>query len=337
MLLNIDTRSKHVEKRPAKRLNDFGFNELDLQRVLFGSLDRLFPEEELLLVMQSRAWQEEPDLMALDRDGNLFIFELKAWESDSSNLLQVLRYGQIFGSFTLEDLDERYRNDPDMPALAEAHAEKFGVVLDPGAFNRKQVFVTITNGLDYRTREAVQYWRSASLDVRPWIYRVYAGDGNDMMLELAPFRVHDNPYEDLAEGYYIHNTNFNNDPADHDNMLAEQKVASYFAPWKFKVERLAKGDYVFLYQSGVGIVAIGVADGRLRKSAYQGDAKYASEEYAMKLDLFQRVSPPMSAAEIKKIAETDYRFLQTQFAISAEAGSKIRRVLHETNRLQSIP
>jgi hypothetical protein len=33
--------------------------------------------------MQSRRWREEPDLMAIDKNGSLFIFELKAWEPES--------------------------------------------------------------------------------------------------------------------------------------------------------------------------------------------------------------------------------------------------------------
>ena len=42
-------------------------------------------------------------------------------------------------------------------------------------------------------------------------------------------------------------------------MLANHKAAAYFDPWKYKIERLAKGDVVYLYQSAVGIVAMGKA------------------------------------------------------------------------------
>jgi hypothetical protein len=41
---------------------------------LYGVTTRLFPDDELVLLMQSRSWQEEPDLMAVDKDGNLYIF-----------------------------------------------------------------------------------------------------------------------------------------------------------------------------------------------------------------------------------------------------------------------
>lgn len=53
--------------------------------------------------------------------------------------------------------------------LKDAHKAKFEVAVDEEQFNRDQVFVVMTNGLDVKTREAIQYWRSRQLDVRPWI------------------------------------------------------------------------------------------------------------------------------------------------------------------------
>ncbi len=104
MLLSINTTTRFAERKRTERLQSFGLDERALQAVLFDSLDRLFPDDELVLLMQSRSWQEEPDLMAVDKDGHLYIFELKAWESHSSNLLQVLRYGQMYGGSRYSDL-----------------------------------------------------------------------------------------------------------------------------------------------------------------------------------------------------------------------------------------
>jgi hypothetical protein len=110
MLLKIGLKTGLVERVRSEKLRTFNVTERDLQNFLFRSLDRLLSDEELLLIMQSRLWQEEPDLMALDKDGRLYIFELKAWESQSQNLLQVLRYGQIYGSHTYDDLQRIYAN-----------------------------------------------------------------------------------------------------------------------------------------------------------------------------------------------------------------------------------
>ena len=105
MLLKVDPKSRIATRVTGQRLRDFGLDERDLQDILFHSLDRLLPDVELLLIMQSRRWQEEPDLMAVDKAGQLYIFELKAWESRSENVLQVLRYGQIYASRKVIFLD----------------------------------------------------------------------------------------------------------------------------------------------------------------------------------------------------------------------------------------
>ena len=334
MLLSIDKTNHLAQKKTGSQLMAIGLDERSLQDILFQTLDRLFPDDELILLMQSRRWQEEPDLMAVDKNGYLYIFELKAWESHPSNLLQVLRYAQLYGPSKYSDLDAWYKKATDpSQALNSAHAAKFGTDLAEEAFNPKQVFVVMTNGLDYKTREAIQYWRSCGLDIRPWVYRIYEGQPNEILLEISAFRVEDDPYEDIAEGYYILNTNISNDETDHDDMLANHKAAAYFDPWKYKIERLAKGDVVYLYQSGVGIVAMGKANGKLVKAPYQGKAEHPDEEYFMKLLDFRKIDPPMIAADIKKVTGVDYRFMQTMFGLDAEAGKAIRQFMIDTQRI----
>jgi hypothetical protein len=179
----------------------------------------------------------------------------------------------------------------------------------------------LTNGLDFRTRQAIQSWRRAGLDVRPWVYRVYATGDDTFLLEVARFAVEDNPYEDARAGFYILNTNYGNDPADHEDMLKNKKAAAYFAPWKLKIEQLSRGDTVFLYQSGVGIIAMGRASGTLQKAAYQGDPKHAEEEYFMALDRFQRIDPPVPAAKIKEVTGANYVFRGTMFSMDADSAA----------------
>ena len=331
MLLSINTKTGYAERCRTEHLQSFGLDERGLQEILFKTLDRLFPDDELVLLMQSRQWQEEPDLMAVDKDGDLYIFELKAWESNAANLLQVLRYGQIYGASKYGELDAWFKKSTaESQSLKTAHAAKFGIELAEEDFNRRQVFVVMTKGLDYRTREAIRYWRSCNLDVRPWVYRVYKGGPDAMQLEMSAFRVSDNPYEDIAEGYYILNTNFRNNPLAHEDMLKNAKAAAYYDPWKFKIERLNKGDTVFLYQSGVGIVAFGEADGKLKKALYDENP---DEEYFMKLNNFHCLSRPLTAAEIKSITGIDYVFMATMFGLDADSGKKIRKFLHDDARI----
>ncbi|HFD33439.1 MAG TPA: hypothetical protein ENJ28_12125 [Gammaproteobacteria bacterium] len=324
MLLKVDIKAKLAERIRGVSLQTFGLDERAFQDILYRSLDKLIPDDELLLLMQSRQWQEEPDLMAIDKEGKLYIFELKAWESRSENILQVLRYGQIFGSYKYEDLNRLYRKfENEGRSLAESYKAIFGQGLAKEKFNNSQVFVVMTNGIDYKTREAIQYWRQQALDVRPWIYRVYKDTNSDMLLEISTFTSIDNPYEDISEGYHILNTNIANSQDDHESMLKEKIAAAYFSPWKHKIENLEKGDVVFLYQSGVGIVAVGKASGKLRIRNYHNDQKHIDEEYFMKLNQFHLLGYPMSAAEIKEITGVNYRFMSTMFSVDAESGKKL--------------
>jgi hypothetical protein len=329
MLLRVNARSHVADRVSGKDLKSFGLDERGFQKILFRSLGRLLPDEELLLISQSRDWQEEPDLLALDERGRLFIFEIKAWESRSENLLQALRYGQIFGTYDYASLDELFHKfDETGRSLKAAHHATFGVSIDEGDFNRDQAFVILTNGLDFKTRQAIQYWRQAKLNVRPWVYRVYpdAENREGFLLEMARFSAEDNPYEDAKAGFFLLNTNFANNHADHEDMLTNRKAAAYYSPWKQKIEQLSKGDTVFLYQSGVGVVAVGRASGNLRKAPHDG---HADEEYFMALEHFQLVDPPIPAAKIKEITEANYVFRGTMFSMDEESGNRLFRFLQE--------
>ena len=75
-----------------------------------------------------------------------------------------------------EQLDQMFRAFyTGKKSLKEAHQATFDVSLDEGTFNAAQVFVVMTNGVDHKTREAVQYWRSRGLDVRHASYQRRTG------------------------------------------------------------------------------------------------------------------------------------------------------------------
>ncbi len=324
MLLKVNIQSKIATRIQGECLKSFELDERGFQEILFNSLERFLPDDELILIMQSRRWREEPDLLAIDKNGSLYIFEIKAWESIQENLLQVLRYGQIYGSNTYEDIDRLFRKfHKSEKSLDEIHRVRFEVSLEREDYNRKQVFVLITNGIDHKTREAVRYWRKTGLDIRPWIYRVYRDNGDSMLLELNAFRTEDDPLEDVMEGFYILNTNYGNDPKDDDYMVRNKRAAAFFAPPKKKIEWLKEKDVVFLYRSGSGIVAVGKANGRLEKKAYQGAPEFPDEEYSMKLNQFIMLSTPISASEIKEIVGRNLVFRSTMFALDKESGQKI--------------
>ena len=59
-------------------LNDLGKIEKDLESILsINMFDTLFEDNPLLTIFQERPRQPEPDIVALDQEGNTVIFELK--------------------------------------------------------------------------------------------------------------------------------------------------------------------------------------------------------------------------------------------------------------------
>ncbi|MCY4313574.1 MAG: hypothetical protein OXD44_07775 [Gammaproteobacteria bacterium] len=269
-------------------------------------------------------------MLAIDKKGSLYIFEIKLWESKSENLLQALRYGQKFGTYDYDRLDHLFKKfDRRKRSMAEAHRAVFDVQLEKNHFNREQVFVILTNGLDFKTREAIQYWRSSGLDFRPWVYRAYPDEVGSFLMEISRFAVEDNPYEDVSSKFFILNTNYNNDPTDHDDMIKHGKASAYFDPWKHKIDQLNKNDIVFLYQSGVGIVAMGNASGRVERARYHGNTDHEDEEHFMTLNKFRKIDPPLDAAKIKEATGTNHVFMRTLFSIDKKSGEAICKKLDD--------
>src|ERR1700730_13028016 len=84
--------------------------EKDLEALLAANLLAvLFEDAALMPILRERPLQAEADLYALDRAGDLVIFELKRAFASSDAMLQALRYGQTAGQWTYNQLDSRYR------------------------------------------------------------------------------------------------------------------------------------------------------------------------------------------------------------------------------------
>jgi hypothetical protein len=133
----------------------------------------------------------------------------------------------------------------------------------------------------------------------------------------------DIPDQDLACGFYLLNTNNAKQPEDDRKMLEEGKAAAFFDPWKRRIESLERGDTVFLYRSGEGIVAWGRASGRLERRAYHGDPEHDDEEYAMALLDFRRTPEPLPAWVIKAIGGRGISFRRTMTSVPEEAGRRL--------------
>lgn len=332
--LNKTENKDTYEKVKRVTLKDLDWREKDLEKLISNNLQDFIYTNDLMPIFTERDYKEEPDIIALDSKGDMYIFELKRWGSKEENLLQVLRYGQLFGRSNYDELNEmygKYIDNKQGADLATDHARYFGKsegdAIKNDDFNQNQHFIVITNGLDQGTIESIIYWKKYGLNIDAIVYWVFK-IAKDYYIEFNMYSQIDD-FLEYENNCYVLNTNSKNDPNCDKEMLSEGKAAAYNTGWKEKIKKLQKDDWVFLYRSGEGIVAYGKADGKLNKKDRYGVKEY---EYNMNLNSFSLVDPPISAAEMKKIAGYGFNFRQTLFSISEEAANKIRKAAQDGDR-----
>lgn len=111
-----------------------------------------------------------------------------------------------------------------------------------------------------------------------------------------------------AAGFHILNTNKAHTDEDHEWMLAHKAAAAFYEPWKFNINRIKKGEVVFLYENGKGIVAYGRGTGEVQMREHEGNK---DECHYQVLDGFTILEQPLSAAAIKKALDRNVVFLRT--------------------------
>ena len=329
MLYQIDQNNPALSKKEKPFSPDaLGITEKHIEDLFASKLLEIIPEDKLMLIGQERQWQEEADLYALDKKGDLYIFELKRWKSNPENLLQVMRYGQIFGQYNYEKLQDLARRHQKLQGeLREKHKEYFDleVVLSEGRFNTQQVFVVVTNGVDRDTIAAIRYWKTKGLRIDSLTYRLYRIGGAPYIFfnKYAP-DLEDPSEEDHA--IYVVNTNVAYMDDAWREMLEESKAAAYYGK-KYAVAVIPERATVYLYHSRTGIIAKGKAKAAYKIKNYRDDL---GEEYYVPLDFEWALKDPtewqhraVKAGQINQKLNSGHRFRQTAFSISEEMAKAI--------------
>ncbi len=252
-----DDGSKELDPLPFLDFSELGKIEKDLEVWLATHLlDFLYEDAALMPIFQERPMQAEADLYALDRFGNLIIFELKRGFAGSGAMLQALRYGQDAGQWTFNTLEDKYRTylKNNSASLAVAHREAFNLErqLLPSDFNAKQSFIIVGNAANDSLIRAVDYWKQQGLSVDFLPYRVYLiGEQRYFEFFALPYDSHQNPSS--VKGV-LFDTNRSWDEEAIWEMMEKNRVAAY-GDIKYVVEHLNPKDIVFFSHKAVGIVA----------------------------------------------------------------------------------
>jgi hypothetical protein len=327
---------------PLSSLGEAGWSEKDLENYLAANITQVLREEHLMTVAQETSRQEEPDVLALDQEGRLYIFELKRWEGKPENLLQVLRYGQLLGPEPYGVLERRFhRGHPERPQLAEAHADYFSLdsPLAAERFNQKPQFVVVTAGSDMATLDAIEYWKAQGLLISSLTFHIYR-DGGAHYVEWHAFSPTPDEYAGVTSKFFVVNTNATYDPEAYQEMLGDGRTgrAAAYGSRKSAVDGIAKGSTVFLYHTGVGIIARGKATESHRVCDFHGEPE--AEHYVP-----LQFDPPVNRAEpflhavpayaVNERLQMSHRFRQTTFRITTDMAKAMEELLRGRSANQS--
>ena len=323
--------------------SSLGIKEKDIENFLYPRLYEIFSEDHLMPIAQQRRMQEEADLLALDKDGNLFIFELKRWESEPNNLLQVMKYGQKFGRYSYDKLAEFVENQNSFGGLTlqNAHKEYFELTksLDESEFNRDQTFVLVTHGTDSETISAIDFWSKKGLKIKSAPYRIYQIE-EQPYIQFEKFNPEGDVITEENINSFIVNTNKTwNETAWKDMLNDLQKgEASAYYDRKYGICNITQGSTVYLYHTEVGVIAKGktIKNYEIRDI---GDDK--NEEYFVQLKFDWAIpearwkDEAIAPWEINAALNSGHRFRQTVFSVSESMQRAIDKI-HEEKQQSKI-
>ena len=153
-------------------------DELQLESWLHRNTDLLLDERILIIGRQFSIETGTPDLVGLDKYGNVVVFELKAGKSGSNSaseksiLGQPQSYSRAISSLDYDDLDEAYREyrieaenekweNVQVPSsddsLKSVFEEWFGRAIAPEQFNTNQRMVIIAEHITRTTEQNVRH------------------------------------------------------------------------------------------------------------------------------------------------------------------------------------
>lgn len=334
--INPGIEDSNIDKVKEISLASSNLKEKDLENILAKKIDDLVRTDQLMVIMQERQRQEEPDIIGIDQCGVIYIFELKRWEGRSENLLQALRYGQKFGRYDYEKLNwfyQSYRHSKQGDiTLQQAHAEYFDLdnPMDKSEFNNNQCFVIVTNGLDYDTWDAIAYWRNKGISIIAQVYRIFK-IRDELFIDFDPFGPIPDAPKQQDSGLFVVNTNKSYMPDAYMEMVADKKGAAYYRK-KYSIQNIRAGNPVCLYHIGsdAGVIGIGKAKTDYLIKDVNGDV---DEEYYVTIDFEYLIDVSkedwqqfaVHAWEINNHFNSSYRFRQTVFQLPFEYAEFIKK------------
>ncbi|MTI67518.1 MAG: hypothetical protein FH753_13110 [Firmicutes bacterium] len=291
--------------------------EKDLENLLAENLfSKLFENTPLLTIFQERFRQGEADIYALNKFGDLIVFELKRSKAGRGSIDQLFRYVTEAGEWTYTEIENKLRiynkdnEEYNDMSLSEVHQDVFSLdkQLKEDEFNNQQHMWIVGSAADNSLIRAVNFWKQKGLSIDFFPYRIYEID-NEFYFEFfaKPYDVHVNP--STRKGV-IFDTNKTYDPDSFESMITQNRISAY-GDRKKAVTSLEKGDLVFYSHKGYGIVGAAKIIGRKIKKENNNEWYWDVELLTPKPQDFKNPKA-MSFKEVQKVTDKSFYWARTQ-------------------------
>ncbi|MCG8400304.1 MAG: hypothetical protein MJA84_01765 [Firmicutes bacterium] len=203
------------------------------------------------------------DILAMDRDGNLIVIELKRDRSPRDIVAQVLDYASWVCRQTTSDIHELARRKNGRP-LAEIYREKFNSSL-PETLNATHQMIVVASEVDEASKRIIEYLSEEhSVGINAAFFNVFGENGaewltTDALLEQEA--VADRATRKARPpwtGYYYVTGGPEEERPWEDMRKYGFITASGGAWYSDRLLRLSVGDKVFYYQGNNGYLGYGV-------------------------------------------------------------------------------
>ena len=315
-------KNNEIEKLEFMNFSDQDKLEKDLENLLAENLlGKLFETKILMPIFQERPIKEEADIYALDENGDLIVFELKRSTAGKGSLEQLFRYVTEAGEWGYSEIENKFKkylnkkekNDTENISLAEKHQDIFGLdePLSEDEFNNNQHMWVVGSAANNSLIRGVNFWKKKGLSIDFLPYRIYEISGEHYFEFFAkPYDVHINPKNKKG---VIFDTNKSYDKEGEtsslESMISKKRISSYYSR-KDAVKSLNRGDLVFYYHKGKGIVAAAEVTGRRIKK--EPDEWYWDVEFLTRTPKDFNSPKAMSYKEVKKVTDQQYYMARIQ-------------------------
>ena len=301
-------------------VTDLQRTEKDLENLLADHLlDVLFEDAALMPIFQERQLQAEADVYALNKAGDLVIFELKRGLAYEDAVLQAIRYAQDAGQWLYPELQRRYdvhlrkkarKKAMSTTDLREAHREAFQLesALPVSNFNCRQHLYIVGSAANEGLIRAIDYWKTQGLSVEFLPYRIYEIQGQQYFEFFSfPYDRHRNPA--TIKGV-LFDTNRSYDEDAIWEMMEKARVAAY-GDIKHVVEYLNPRDIVFYCHKGVGVIAAAEVTGPPR-SEDDNDEEYRDVRFLTPVPSCDKgIQRAMTAAQVSQVTGRTFFWART--------------------------